>query len=210
MLDFLKRGKRKESEDTEVIDSSEIALVILTDRRIPNMSDAFRDRGIPVFNIYTDIEEIKIGLLMQSGLTRVVIIDTGLGEFTTVTMRDEMTDLIGMCDGKEKRLSVFYTDSIIKSDSIKVAPKNTDWQPYTAMSSCIDAILKYKERYVDGEIEGDSELCSIEDALKIVGKEVEVKNTVDMPLCLDAIDICKHIVDKENIENCLQSYEISY
>ena len=193
------------------LEVGEVALVILTDRQVPNMYESFRDRGVEVYKIYSNIEDIKLGLLMQSGTCRVVVIETGLGEFTTVKMRDELVDLIGMCDGKEKRLTVFYTDSMIKTDSSGISPNNTTWEHYKSMSACIDRLLKYKERYASDDTRDIDNLIDLDRALSLMGKDSGKRPSNIFDLSLDVLEVLKNVTDTTvGSDKVLTSYDTIY
>lgn len=155
---------------------SETALLMLVERRIPDMVNYFGQFGIAVEQVYTDIEEAKIGMLIQSGRARMVIVDSGLAHFTTTAMRAEVKDLLGLCDGEDKFGTVFYTDTLLKSDNTKgrKGANSVDWQPYTGTQGVISRLKSYKEDYVSsGSGNSGEQLPSPQETLSFKGEYVE-------------------------------------
>lgn len=211
----LKSSKNSENDAVSIEEKVERSLIILIDKKLPNLQESLVDRGLNVSTVYNDIEDIKIGLLMQSGNCRVVVIESGLGVFTTVTMREEIKDLLGMCNGDDKKLTVFYTDSVIKSDSIKTpVGKQIDWNLYTTMADVIAKLKEYNETYIMTEDVYSEKLISVEEALKITGDYVEENQTLvntDGHIPEDPEELRKLAVKNTlDFEDILPNFEVSY
>lgn len=211
----LKSSKNSENDAVSIEEKVERSLIILIDKKLPNLQESLVDRGLNVSTVYNDIEDIKIGLLMQSGNCRVVVIESGLGVFTTVTMREEIKDLLGMCNGDDKKLTVFYTDSVIKSDSIKTpVGKQIDWNLYTTMADVISKLKEYNETYIMTEDVYSEKLISVEEALKITGDYVEENQTLvntDGHIPEDSEELRKLAVKNTlDFEDILPNFEVSY
>lgn len=211
----LKSSKNSENDAVSIEEKVERSLIILIDKKLPNLQESLVDRGLNVSTVYNDIEDIKIGLLMQSGNCRVVVIESGLGVFTTVTMREEIKDLLGMCNGDDKKLTVFYTDSVIKSDSIKTpVGKQIDWNLYTTMADVISKLKEYNETYIMTEDVYSEKLISVEEALKITGDYVEENQTLvntDGHIPEDSEELRKLAVENTlDFEDILPNFEVSY
>ena len=211
----LKSSKNSENDAVSIEEKVERSLIILIDKKLPNLQESLVDRGLNVSTVYNDIEDIKIGLLMQSGNCRVVVIESGLGVFTTVTMREEIKDLLGMCNGDDKKLTVFYTDSVIKSDSIKTpVGKQIDWNLYTTMADVISKLKEYNETYIMTEDVYSEKLISVEEALKITGDYVDENQTLvntDGHIPEDSEELRKLAVKNTlDFEDILPNFEVSY
>lgn len=211
----LKSSKNSENDAVSIEEKVERSLIILIDKKLPNLQESLVDRGLNVSTVYNDIEDIKIGLLMQSGNCRVVVIESGLGVFTTVNMREEIKDLLGMCNGDDKKLTVFYTDSVIKSDSIKTpVGKQIDWNLYTTMADVIAKLKEYNETYIMTEDVYSEKLISVEEALKITGDYVEENQTLvntDGHIPEDSEELRKLAVKNTlDFEDILPNFEVSY
>lgn len=174
MLGFLKGKKKKDAQqDEQPKDTREITLLMLIEKKLPDMKNFFSDRGINIVEVYTDIEEAKIGLLIQSGACRLVIIEAGLGTFTTTSMRAELSDLLGMCDGVDKKATVFFTDSIVKSDNTRGKRNSSvEWVNYCNTVGVIDKIKSYNERYIASD-EQSEKMKSFDEAMKFIGEPIE-------------------------------------
>ena len=142
----------KDTTCTEEYENStydSMLLYILTDRLTSNLLNYFRSSGVMVSHIYTNIQSIRDDLLMQTDPCRIVIIDSGLGKFTSVQARKDIIDMLGLSD-EDNKIAVFYTDSIIKSetrDSIEVDYKSINWYKYISTADTVARLLMLKENY---------------------------------------------------------------
>jgi len=130
-----------------------LALHILTDKSIPGLKTFFKEKGLSVYRVYTDVNELRDEILMSMDPARVAIIDTGTGKFSLVGARKNIIDLMGISDDEETRIIVFYTDSVIKSEaqfSEKLDDKEIEWVKYQSTSQVILTLLKKrnKEEYI--------------------------------------------------------------
>lgn len=205
-------GKKKKGIETEVetpnIDA-EMSLIILTERKLPNLRAFMADQGLNITEVYTDIEEAKIGLLMQSCGCRVAIIETGLGKFTTTAMRIELSDLLGMCDGIEKKVVAFYTDSLIKTDNTKGKKSNAEWVQYQSTVEVANKLLEYKEKYTVNETVQPEKIESAETLLKIQGLFVGIKENMDLRPNMVEVDV-QDLVCGDKESELLPNFEPAY
>ncbi len=127
-------------------------LYIISDKKALGILDYFRNFGISVSKVFTDIDTAKSALLMQVEPTRIVVMDTGTGKFTSMGTRRKLVDLLGISDESNK-ISVFYTDSVIKSEadsSLELEDKAIQWYKYRSTADVLAHLLQYsrKENYV--------------------------------------------------------------
>lgn len=210
-----KASKNIEQGSTET-KLTELALIMLVERCIPDMKKYFSKFGIEIEQVYTDIEEAKIGMLIQSGKARIVIVDSGLAHFTTTAMRAEVKDLLGLCDGEDKFGTVFYTDTILKSDNTK-GRKSTnaiDWQEYTGTQGIIEKLKEYKETYISNSQNDTSDEVSAQEILAFKGESIK---PVYSGLDFTGINIGKlnNVIQKLKEsdgldENSLTRFEVKY
>lgn len=210
-----KASKNIEQGSTET-KSTELALIMLVERCIPDIKNYFSKFGIEIEQVYTDIEEAKIGMLIQSGKARIIIVDSGLAHFTTTAMRAEVKDLLGLCDGEDKFGTVFYTDTILKSDNTK-GRKSTnavDWEEYTGTQGIIEKLKKYKETYISSSQNDTSDRVSAQEILSFKGEHIE---PVYSGLEFEGINVGKldNIMQKikeadNSDENSLTRFEVKY
>ena len=176
-------------------------LYIVTDRIIHGMVDYMRDCGLNVNNIFDNIETVRNMLLMQFNRCRIVVIDTGSGKFVTPTIRKELIDMIGVND-ENLKFTVFYTDSVIKSDAMEAlgkAGKSIEWVKYKTTPIVVAAMLSHaEENYIDdsmtrcsGEKTEDDILNSM--GLPTYGCELEKMS----PPIITASAIHKNVVEFE-------------
>ena len=146
-----KQQKQAEQDTEEDKPVRNMLLYIVTDRLIPNLVQFARECGLNVTNAYDRIDDIRDIRMMQYDPARIVIIDSGTGKFVTPTIRKTLIDFIGMND-EDTEITVFYTDSIIKSDTeeeIGKESKHLTWIKYENTISCIANIISHKdEKYI--------------------------------------------------------------
>lgn len=149
----------KEASEPDISDKEEMILYLITDRKVPGLINYFRECGVNLSNIYTSVDEATDTISMQSDRARIVVADTGLGKFTSTKIRHSLIDLLGICDENNK-VSVFYTDSVIKVDSMSRLGKDADgidWLKYSGTADMVAKILQYKENYVLDYLADESE-----------------------------------------------------
>lgn len=150
------QAETKADTDEQIIEVSrqikeeEMIIYLVTDRPVHGLVNYFRECGVLVSNIYTSIEDARNTILIQAKPCRIIVADTGLGKFTTTKIRQELIDMIGICDENNK-VTVFYTDSVLKIDSMRElgdVKLNIDWYKYDGTASIVAAVLQYGEKYI--------------------------------------------------------------
>lgn len=137
-------------------DPNSYVLYMIIDKPIDGMLHYFRSYGLNVSRIFSSIKEARDVVLMQVIKSKLIVIDTGTGRFTSMASRNELTDLLGIGDDDNSTI-VFYSDSVIKTEveySRELENKRVDWVKYKSTAQVLAYLLKNKgkEEYVpDGE-----------------------------------------------------------
>lgn len=165
--------KSNEPEEPEVIPDKK--LVLLMDKYIPEFITYCRNAGLNVHSIFYKVEDAENFLLFNEEI-RLVVFETGIGKFNSIALREYVANLIGMCED-DKDVSVFYTDSVIKSDvkqQNREAHNRVKWHKYITTITSIAELLQYKENFIlDGsEMQDTSE----EDIQHLKGQEVDLSD----------------------------------
>lgn len=210
-----KKKTAKESENAEekpVEQVEDVVLYIITDRHLPNMLQYYRERGVNVSNIFDTIEDARSALILNIEKSRLVILDTGMGQFSNMGTRRQIIDLIGISD-EENRISVYYTDSVIKSEveySDEVMGREISWHKYRSTADVIAHILKHtNEHYVldfnaDKDGSDSKPVYMDRPGFKVDIEKVPVIGT----MAFTSKDIMRHL-DEESAEvNQLEAYEV--
>lgn len=191
------------------VEKPEMILYIVIDKPVFGLINYFRESGLSVSNIFSDITEAKNAVLMQSEPTRIVVVDTGLGKFTTTTMRAELIDMLGISD-EQNKVTVFYTDSVLKVDTNRAlgrSGRSIDWIQYKSTSVVVATILEYKEQY-KYDLEDESDSYSPEnELLNFKGLPLKAPETAKMDISGFSSDaIITHLVNSE--DNLIPAYEV--
>lgn len=192
-------------------------LYIVIDRCSPDLINYFRELGINVTRIYTDIDIANSDLMMQSEPIKLVIVDTGSGRFSAMGTRKKIVDLLESAsmddDTDSMKISVYYTDTVIKSsleysDSNMIT--NIHWHKYKSTSDIAANLLINIKKKVDNyiiddysrqeEVKVDSSILdftglSTTDKQKRTVDEADIGNATFTPE-----DITSHIEDDQDIE----------
>ena len=151
----------------------ELKLYILLDRPYPEQMLMLyvRNCGVKATDIFYNISDLRKEILLSEGACRIVIIETGYGKFTGNSSREEMVDMLDLCD-EDTKITVFYTDNIIRDDCMRQLgdKKNIiEWCPYKNIVTALASIrLKNEEYVLDGEHEEAKEI-DVERMLKSSG-----------------------------------------
>ena len=133
-------------------------LVIVTDRPTLGLINYFRDNNVNVNTLFSSLEKAREKLMLQVEPCRVVILDTGLGKFSSMTERQVLSDILSFCD-ESFRISVFYCDLALKSDTMRSSyikdksklKKIIDWHKFVNTADVVRRLLKSNETYIDGK-----------------------------------------------------------
>lgn len=193
--------------------SNDIVLYAIIDKYNPSMLDYFRGYGVKISKIFTNIAEIRDAMLIQTNISRLVIIDTGTGRFTNMSSRNALIDLIGVSDS-DTRISVFYTDSIIKTEvsiSSAVEDKNIEWLKYRSTADLLANLLQKTktENYIyDSNLENET-TESIDNSLDFKGLSVKCEKQIDLGLpTIQPDEIRINMVENQSEEGVLEGYNI--
>lgn len=113
-------------------------IYILTEKNKEILKDYLDTYNINVSDIFDDIEEVKIKVLTNSQPIRLIIIEYGLGRFSSAKNKEEIIDLIGMCESDDNDVIVYYTRPVIKSKSAK-----STWIKLKNTGKVVDDIKNY-------------------------------------------------------------------
>lgn len=153
----------EEINASEIDLNREMVLYVITDKDKNETLRFMRECSLKVDRIFDDILEAKNSLLILDLPCRVVIIDSGTGKFAGLNVRREIVDMLGI-SGEDNKVTVFYTDSSIKSDTMSILGKKhkgIEWHNYESTTVVVAVILKYAENYIydyNDEIEDIDEL----------------------------------------------------
>ena len=78
-----KKVKRSKAEAVEDAEKPEMILYLIIDKPVHGILKYIRESGLKVSNMFSNIKEAKDAVLMQTEPTRIVVVDTGTGRFTT-------------------------------------------------------------------------------------------------------------------------------
>ena len=204
-----KRKKSKKEEDDKPIN---LILYIVADKAHVGMTSYCRNYGANVSRVFTNIAEARDSLLMHVEPFRVIVIDSGTGRFTNMGARKELIDLLGICD-VDTRITVFYTDSAIKTDvelSDEVEDKNINWYKYRSTPDIVAHILQNsnRENYIL-DANSDDNIVVDESILNIRGLNVKEGKKLDLGKpSITPDDIIFNMVNNKSTEGELPKYDI--
>ena len=210
-------GKSKGNGDAQQevpIEKPKMMLYLVIDKPVEGLLNYFRMSGVNVSNIYSDIGEAKNEVIMQSDPLRIVIVDTGLGKFTTTTMRAELIDMMGISDD-QNRTTVFYTDSALKVDTLHTlgkSGKDIDWFKYQSTALVVATLLSYNEEYIlnsDSDNLADQKKTQAKDVLNFKGLTSGLPDVPRMEITGFTSDaIMTHVVN--NVDGTIPGFEVNY
>ena len=210
-------GKSKGAGDAQQevpIEKPKMMLYLVIDKPVEGLLDYFRMSGVNVSNIYSDIGEAKNEVIMQSDPLRIVIVDTGLGKFTTTTMRAELIDMMGISDD-QNRTTVFYTDSALKVDTLHTlgkSGKDIDWFKYQSTALVVATLLSYNEEYIlnsDSDNLADQKKTQANEVLNFKGLTSGLPDVPRMEITGFTSDaIMTHVVN--NVDGTIPGFEVNY
>lgn len=204
------------SKDDTVEDNEkpkDLILYIIMDKSNPSTLQYYRECGVNVSKIFTNINDAKDTLLMQINPVKILILDTGTGRFSAMGARKELIDLMGICD-EDARISVYYTDTVIKSEveyNDSFEERNIHWHRFKSNTDVVAHLLRNngKETYIYDNEDKDKIKEIPENVLDFTGfkfDEPKQFNIGESSITLN--DIKVHMVDNNSTENEIESYNI--
>lgn len=134
----------KVNNNNTIENKQSYTLYIVIDKAVDGLIEYFHGFGIEVSKVFNNIEQARDDLLIQSNKTRLVFIETGSGKFANMHARSCIVDLLGIIDD-DIRISMFYTDSIIKSDveyAKGINMRSIDWMKYRTTVEVLAYLIK--------------------------------------------------------------------
>ena len=199
----------RHEEDEKPID---LILYVIADKAQVGMTSYCRNYGANVSKVFTNIAEARDNLLMQIEPFRVIVIDSGTGKFTNMGARKELIDLLGICD-VDTRITVFYTDSAIKTDvelADEVEDKEINWYRYRSTPDVVAHILQNskKENYIldSSDIDEEDTDITILNVTGLPGKEGKKLDLGKPSITPD--DVIFNMMNNNSTEGLIQGYEI--
>ncbi len=208
--------KKKDSNDNEEKEKDYV-LYIIIDRKNPELLKYLRQLGINVSKIFTSIPDAKDSLLMQVEPSKIVIVDTGTGRFSTMSQRKEILDLMGIAD-EDAMISVYQTDSVLKSEvkyMESLDNKDIHWHKYRSTADVAAHLLQNKgrENYIFDKEDMDEIEEIPENILDYKGFKFEEPKHLEINMgssSLSIRDIHNNMVFNEDKEKELESYVPRY
>jgi hypothetical protein len=199
------------TEDAEK--PKDLILYIIMDKSNPSTLQYYRECGVNVSKIFTNINDAKDTLLMQINPVKILIVDTGTGRFSAMGSRKELLDLMGICD-EDARISVYYTDTVIKSEveyNESFEERNIHWHRFKSNTDVVAHLLKNigKENYIYDNEDKDKISETPENILDFTGFKFDEPKQINIgEPSITLNDIKVHMVDNESTEDEIEGYNI--
>lgn len=203
-----------EVSDEEIEKPRDLILYIIMDRSNPSILQYYRECGVNVSKIFTNINDAKDTLLMQVEPVKILIVDTGTGRFSAMGSRKELIDLMGICD-EDARISVYYTDTVIKSEidyNESFEEKNIHWHKFKSNTDVVAHLLKNKgkENYIYDKEDKDKIKEISEDILDFTGFKFKESQQISIgEPSITANDVIIHMADNNTQDGLVESYVIN-
>lgn len=205
------------NEDSEdIVAPKELVLYMITDKVNSSALEYFRENGLNISRIFTNISEAKDTLLMQVNPSKILIVDTGTGRFSAMGARKELMDLMGIVD-EDARISFYYTDTVIKSEveyNDTIETKDIHWHKYRStidtVAHCLMNIQKGTETYIYDNNDKD-DVKDIDDNIldfKGLTTSSEMHSINIGTPSITAKDIQIHMSNNEDTSDEIQGYNI--
>lgn len=199
----------KLSKPINTFDNSEVVDLLLIREKYNEYTELyFRENGVPITKYFRNFDDVEIALLMGNEKTRLVIIEEGLGDFITMANRNAINSLVGMCDGENKRVLIFYINSLLKSDT-KIY-KHIDYRKFNSTQDVIDTLKRMGEIYTDEVDNIISREEKVKTALRFRGEVVPTTETIRLKsnnVVLQSI-LSSGLMANDN--NLLESFKVKF
>lgn len=113
-------------------------ICILTEKNKEYLKEYLDAYDVNVKVIFSDIEDAKVHVLTINTPIRLIIMEYGIGRFSSSANKEELMDLIGMCESDENDVIVYYTRKTLKYKGGKVT-----WIKLKNTGEVVDDIINY-------------------------------------------------------------------
>ena len=133
---FKKRDKDENGTTPKGKDKKDIC--ILTEKNKEYLKEYLDAYDVNVKVIFSDIEDAKVHVLTIDTPIRLIIMEYGMGRFSSSANKEDLMDLIGMCESDENDVIVYYTRKTLKYKGGKVT-----WIKLKNTGEVVDDIINY-------------------------------------------------------------------
>lgn len=133
---FKKRDKDENGTTPKGKDKKDIC--ILTEKNKEYLKEYLDAYDVNVKVIFSDIEDAKVHVLTINTPIRLIIMEYGIGRFSSSANKEDLIDLIGMCESDENDVIVYYTRKTLKYKGGKVT-----WIKLKNTGEVVDDIINY-------------------------------------------------------------------
>lgn len=192
-----------EEEVDENEPKPDMILYVVIDKYFEGMINYMRESGLNVSCIFKSISDARDELLMQTEPYRLVVIETGLGRFTSTNQRKELIDLLGVCTDEDSRASVFYTDSVLKIDVTRELGKNPNirWDKYKNTALLVSKLLKMHENFILMDEQNSDELITFDSVKNFQGLSSREQTSKGVQPIITSESILKGMILDGNSED---------
>lgn len=113
-------------------------ICILTEKNKEYLKEYLDAYDVNVKVIFSDIEDAKVHVLTINTPIRLIIMEYGIGRFSSSANKEDLIDLIGMCESDENDVIVYYTRKTLKYKGGKVT-----WIKLKNTGEVVDDIINY-------------------------------------------------------------------
>lgn len=176
----------------------EVVLYVLIEEVKMGIVDYFKHNGIEIKLLTNSIDDIRMGIILNDDVSRLLIVETGIGEFSLPEMKADIADLLGVCGEDKKDFTIMYATTSFKTDILKMSNvKDGDTARYENTISILAKLNEYNEVYKVG---GAKDL-TVDDVLNCQGKRLDIDlEQVNNDFTDDFTNINIKNTDEENIE----------
>ena len=212
-IDF---GDEIEKDNNNSLKKNQYYIYAIIDKDIDGLTQYFRDYGINLSKVFTNIESARNTLIMQTEPTKLIIIDTGSGKFASMSARRSLVDLIGIED-ENSDIIVFYSDTVLKNEvsySTDISEKNIKWVKFKSNPQVLATILQNKnedEYIIDPEFADIKELKFTVESKGIKDKGYKEVNIGNIQLNINDISRLVAYDSEEVLDNkykALEAYKV--
>lgn len=133
---FKKRDKDENGTTPKGKNKKDIC--ILTEKNKEYLKEYLDAYDVNVKVIFSEIEDAKVHVLTINTPIRLIIMEYGMGRFSSSANKEDLMDLIGMCESDENDVIVYYTRETLKSKGGKVT-----WIKLKNTGEVVDDIINY-------------------------------------------------------------------
>lgn len=122
-----------------------VDLILIREKYNEYTQQFFAACGVNITYYFTNLEEAEFQVLSGDNKARVIIVEEGLGDYTTISARKSINGILGLCDEDDKLPILIYSSSIMVTENKSM--KFVEFEKFVNTQKVLEIVQSLGENY---------------------------------------------------------------